>query len=193
MKYVPSIFFLLLIVSGIYSTAAEEVKETDLLIFYNGTVITMDEKNPEAEAIVLAGNKIIYVGSNKAALSYDGKGNELIDLKRAAVFPGFTDAHMHLVSLGKSLVRLNLVGTTSKQKILEMVKQIAEKTKPGEWIIGRGWDQNDWEVKEFPRAADLDAVVTDSPVYLTRIDGHAAWVNSKALELAGINEETPDP
>ncbi len=163
------------------------------LILINGKVITMDEKNLKAEGVVISDNKIMYVGSNEDALRYRWGGATVIDLKGATVIPGLSDAHVHLVSLGKNLSQLNLVGTTSKEEILRKAKEAIKKLKEGEWLIGRGWDQNDWEVKEFPTAEDLDKVSKEVPIFLIRIDGHAAWVNTKALNLANINENTPNP
>jgi len=163
------------------------------LVLYNANVITLDRDMPKAEAVVVNNNKIIFVGDNKVALTYVGDKTQLIDLKGATVLPGLVDSHMHLRGLGESLTHLNFEGTVSKSQILQLVKEQASKLRANEWLIGRGWDQNDWDTKQFPTAADLDTVVGDKPVCLTRIDGHAIWVNSKAMQLSKINEKTPDP
>lgn len=184
----------IIIISSILIVIAQpEVGDEVELVIYNANVVTLDNERERAEAIVVEGGKIKYVGNNEVALKYVGKGTKLMDVKGATVLPGFVDSHMHLTSLGASLSRLDLVGTRSKQQILELVQEEAKKLRENEWLLGRGWDQNDWDDKEFPTASDLDSVVKDKPVCLTRIDGHAIWVNSKAMELAKINEKTADP
>ncbi|RMF09407.1 MAG: amidohydrolase [Candidatus Neomarinimicrobiota bacterium] len=116
-----------------------------------------------------------------------------IDLRGGVLYPGFTDAHLHLLGLGQSRDMLDLVGTTSAADIVRQVAQKVNATPVGEWIRGRGWDQNDWKEIRFPDRQSLDAVAPNHPVALTRIDGHALWVNTAALQAAGISPETPDP
>lgn len=184
----------IIMISGIFVVLARtKIEGGAELVIYNANVVTFDEEQERAEAIVVRGGKIEYVGSNEAALMYVDKTTKMMDLKGATVLPGFIDSHMHLTSLGASLSKLNLVGTTSKQQILGLIGEEAKKLKENEWLLGRGWDQNDWDVKEFPTARDLDSVVKDKPVCLTRIDGHAIWVNSKAMELAKIDDKTAAP
>ena len=101
--------------------------------------------------------------------------------------------HLHLISLGNTKKILNLVGTTSKEEIIQIVANKISREGEGKWIFGRGWDQNDWPIKEFPTRWDLDSVSPKNPVVLTRIDGHALWVNTVVLKKAGITKETPDP
>ena len=108
------------------------------------------------------------------------------------VLPGLTDAHAHVYSQGELSARLNLMGTPSVEDAVARIAEFAASRRTG-WILGRGWNQVLWPVQEFPTAADIDAVVADRPVWLRRIDGHAAWANSKALEIAGIDADTPDP
>ncbi|HEY4492400.1 MAG TPA: amidohydrolase, partial [Acidobacteriota bacterium] len=117
---------------------------------------------------------------------------KVIDLKGAYVYPGLIDSHAHIISLGGRRVEIDLLGTENKESIVRMVADGVAKAKKGEWIAGRSWDQNDWPVKEFPTRRDLDAVSPDNPVVLERIDGHAFWVNSAALRIAGITRDTPD-
>jgi predicted amidohydrolase YtcJ len=115
-----------------------------------------------------------------------------IDGAGATVLPGLTDAHAHIYNLGFLASNLDLTGTDSLQAAVERIDAYAGQRSAG-WILGRGWNQVLWPVREFPRAADIDAVVADRPVWLRRIDGHAGWANSKAMELAGIDDATPDP
>lgn len=163
------------------------------LILHGGTIITMDEKNPNAEAVAVRGTQIIYVGSNKEADTYKTNETKFIDLQGATVVPGLIDAHAHLLSLGQSLERLDLTGTASYGAAINLVAGKVAESKPGQWILGRGWDQNKWPSKEFPVHDKLSRVSADNPVYLVRVDGHAALANKKALDLAGITKNTKDP
>jgi predicted amidohydrolase YtcJ len=122
-----------------------------------------------------------------------GAATRVIDAAGAAIVPGLQDAHGHVAALGENLQTLDFRGTTSYEQIVERVRQRAATTPAGEWIIGRGWDQNDWAAKEFPTHEALSAAVPQHPVYLTRVDGHAALVNRRALTLGGVTRSTPDP
>ena len=161
-------------------------KSIDLLII-NATVYTVDSKFSKAEAIAIKDGKIIDVGKT-VALQARYVADKTEDQKGKYIYPGFIDAHAHFVGYGTSLQRVNLVGTTSWQDVIDRTTEFikANNVKPGEWILGRGWDQNDWTIKEFPNKEKLDQVFPDNPVMLTRIDGHAAITNQKALDLAGI-------
>src|SRR5262249_54075729 len=117
---------------------------------------------------------------------------ERVDLGGRFAVPALTDAHGHVEGLGQSLERLQLVGTRSAEAIAALVAERARTTPAGRWILGRGWDQNDWPVQRFPPRGPLGRVASDRPVWLRRVDGHAAWANSKALELAGVTKATAD-
>jgi len=119
--------------------------------------------------------------------------NNTIDLKGGWAYPGFIDGHMHLTGLGWSLETLDLVGTHSKKSILSIIEKATLKTPTGHWIQGRGWDQNDWQNASYPTAKDLDSVSSEHPVVLRRIDGHALWANTRAMEIAGISIKTIEP
>ncbi|MDH4070647.1 MAG: amidohydrolase, partial [Ignavibacteria bacterium] len=121
------------------------------------------------------------------------KADTTIELAGRAVFPGFIDAHAHLEGLGVFLNNIDLMGTGSVREIQGLVRERAETIPAGVWIRGRGWDQNDWEMKVFPDHSALDQAAGGIPVYLDRVDGHAVWVNRKVLEIAGITRDTPDP
>ncbi|HXH05313.1 MAG TPA: amidohydrolase [Vicinamibacterales bacterium] len=163
------------------------------LIVHNARVYTVDPKRPTAEAVAARGDRLVFVGDNRGALALRGPSTRVIDASGATVVPGLQDAHGHFTGLGQSLQRLDFRRTTSYEQIVEMVRQAAAKARPGEWILGRGWDQNDWPEKRFPTKAPLDRAAPQNPVYLTRIDGHAGLANSLALRLAGVTRETQNP
>jgi predicted amidohydrolase YtcJ len=152
------------------------------LIIHNATIITVDENNTVAEAMAVKDGKILEIGPEREILN-KYRSTQKIDAQKQFVYPGFIDAHCHFLGYGQFLNNVNLVGSKSFEEVIERLK--SRKTE-GVWIIGRGWDQNDWQNKTFPNKAELDKIFPDVPVYLTRIDGHAALANSKALEMAGI-------
>ncbi|HEU5181682.1 MAG TPA: amidohydrolase [Candidatus Polarisedimenticolia bacterium] len=166
---------------------------TASLILTRGKIHTLDPALPEATAIALAGDRILKVGSDKEIAALVGPGTRKIDLQGKTVIPGLIDAHLHLAGIGEWLENLDLKGLPTPVEAVKLVEEAAAKTAPGGWILGRGWDQNLWPVPEFPTAAMLDAVSGDHPVSLKRVDGHALWANSKALEAAGITRTTPNP
>ena len=120
-----------------------------------------------------------------------GVVNEIV--VAGSVIPGLIDAHGHMLNLGFSLLQADLVGTRSKADVIERLRAKADALAPGEWLLGRGWDQNDWQEQQFPSAADLDHAFPDRPVWLERVDGHAGWANSVALRTAKLAADTPDP
>ncbi|RMD91301.1 MAG: amidohydrolase, partial [Calditrichaeota bacterium] len=163
------------------------------LVLKNGIIYTVDENNSKAEAIAIAGDKILAVGSNADIEEYVDDNTQVIDLQRKTVVPGFVDAHYHFLGVGRREFQLNLDGTRSLEEFLARVKAEAEKTPEGEWIRGRGWIEEDWLIKEFPTRWDLDKVAPNHLVFLGRADGHSAVVNSLTLQKAGITKDTPDP
>ncbi len=157
--------------------------EADLLV-YNATIYTVDSAFSTAEAMLIKEGKILATGDTASLLKlYDPK--EKLDAKGQFIYPGFIDAHAHFLNYGNSLQTVNLVASTSWEDVLSKTKIFADQ-HPSGWITGRGWDQNDWENKSFPTNEKLNELFPDRPVLLTRIDGHAAMANQKALELAGI-------
>lgn len=162
------------------------------MIVYNGAIYMLNGQNNSVEALAVREDKIVALGTNDEILqSY--KSGLTIDLDGRTVIPGLTDAHGHLLGLGLSMMTIDLVGTKSTEEIGELVRRHAGKVRPGEWIQGRGWDQNHWPDREFPDHKILDRGAPENPVYLTRVDGHASWVNRYALEHSGITHATPDP
>jgi hypothetical protein len=162
------------------------------MLLVNGVVYTVNEKQPTAQAVAIRGDRIVGVGTNDEMRARFRTTN-IVDLKGKAVYPGFIDSHAHLESLGAALMNLDLGETSSVEQIQRRVADRAASIQPGRWIRGRGWDQNKWPSKSFPTHQMLDAVSRDVPVYLTRVDGHAMWVNNKVLVAAGITRATPDP
>ena len=165
--------------------------ETADLVIVNARVYTVDPRHPAASAIAVRGNTILAVNDDARALI--GPGTKRIDAQGRAVIPGLIDAHGHMAGLGASLSELDLRGVQSEAEIRVKVEAAAKSKKPGEWILGQGWDQNLWHEKIFPTKESLDAAAPNNPVLLSRVDGHAVWVNTRALQLADINAATPDP
>ena len=163
------------------------------LVLTGGAVVTLEESIPRARAVAVRGGRIVAVGDADDIAPFVGPRTRHLDLAGRMVVPGFTDAHAHVEGLGRSLEVLDLVGTESLEAVKRRVARAASALPPGEWLEGRGWDQNDWPEARFPSARDLDAVVADRPVWLTRIDGHAGWANSMALARAGVSSSTEDP
>ncbi|TAH38263.1 MAG: amidohydrolase [Planctomycetota bacterium] len=163
------------------------------LVLRNGMVHTMEAAQPRAQALAVRGGRIVFVGSSAEAAALVGEKTEIVDLRGRPLCPGFTDAHGHLGGLAAALRNVDLVGTRSYAEVIERVRARAAATPKGQWILGRGWDQNDWEVKKFPVHAELSAAVPDHPALLTRIDGHALLANARAMQAAGITRATVDP
>ncbi|MBM4159473.1 MAG: amidohydrolase [Ignavibacteria bacterium] len=161
-------------------------------VYVNARIYTMDRANTVAEAMAVRGDRIVSVGSTKD-LQRRFESQRVVDLEGKTVLPGLIDAHVHLLSFGVSKLTLNVSGTKSEAQIADMVRDRAATSDRGQWIRGRGWDQNSWASKRFPTRDLLDRASPGNPVYLIRIDGHAAWANSLALTIAGITIDTPDP
>jgi hypothetical protein len=168
-------------------------RETADLILRNGKIVTMNAAQPQAQAIAIVGDKIAAVGSNSDVENLMSNSTHVIDLNGKLVVPGLIESHGHLLGIGQAKLALDLVGTTSGQQIAQLVHARAAQAKPGEWILGRGWDQNHWAVKQFPTFKSITEAAPKNPVYLTRIDGHAGWANRPAMALAGVTTKTPDP
>ncbi len=183
-------FFLLLILVGTQMPSPEAFSAD--LVITGGRLYTLNPQQPIVEAIAIQEARIIYVGSSAGAESLITSATQVLDLRGLTLIPGLIDAHAHLASLGHALSELDLRGTTSATQICELVRVQQNQLPPGAWITGRGWDQNDWEIKNFPTWRDLRDTEAN-PVYLRRVDGHAAWVNKTTLEICGILNDTPDP
>lgn len=161
------------------------------LILHGGPIYTGVASNPRVEAIRINGGRIAFAGSLAEARSRS-RAARVINMQGAAAFPGFIDAHCHLSGVGMAALMLDLVGVASIAALAQSLRDHAREHRDGA-IIGRGWIETHWPEQRFPTRADLDSAVSDRPVFLERIDGHAAVVNSAALALAGITNNTPNP
>ncbi|HKS16858.1 MAG TPA: amidohydrolase, partial [Planctomycetota bacterium] len=153
-----------------------------------------DPANPKFDALAVKGGKLIYVGAHSSVLAqHKGPKTEVVDLKNGYVYPGFIDAHAHFGGLGRFKRQLDARGAKSFDDLIALAKERAAKAAPREWILGGRWDHASWGMKEFPTHHKLTAAIPDVPVFLSRVDGHAALANKKAMDLAGITRDTPDP
>lgn len=162
-------------------------EEADLLI-HNANIYTVDDAFSLKQAMAIKDGEIIEIGPNNE-LKNRYRAQETLDAQLKYIYPGFIDAHCHFLWYGNTFFEVDLVGTTSWEDVIERTKTFAEK-HDDLWIKGRGWDQNDWTLKEFPTKDELDSLFPDRPVLLKRIDGHAAIANQKALDLANVTTAT---
>lgn len=162
-------------------------------IFVNANIYTVDEGTPRAQALAIAGDRISTVGANAEVRATAAPDTIIVDCEGKTIVPGFIDCHGHLEGLGSAIGTVDLVGTKSYEEIIDRVRSRAKNTPTGQWIVGRGWDQNDWPDTAFPHHAAVSEAMPDHPVHLVRVDGHAALVNRKALDAARIRKNTPDP
>jgi predicted amidohydrolase YtcJ len=156
-------------------------------------IYTVDPVRPTVAALAVRGGRIAFAGSVREAMALRGPQTRLLELGERTVIPGIVDAHLHLLGLGQALRMVDLVGTRSYDQVIQRVAARAREVRAGEWIRGRGWNQNDWPDTRFPTNEALSRAVPDNPVVLERVDGHAILVNARALALAGITASTPDP
>ena len=156
----------------------------------NGKIYTMDDSQPTATAVAMRDGKILAVGSDDEIRQL---GGEVIDLAGRCVIPGLHDSHVHFEGFSLALSEIDLLDTESLDEALARIKARADDSAEDEWLRGRGWTQADWPTHAFPTAADLDAVSGGRPAYLRHRSGHAGWANSLALQIAGIDANTPDP
>ncbi|MCP3136174.1 amidohydrolase [Pyxidicoccus xibeiensis] len=162
-------------------------------VYVASRVRTLDPARPVAEALAVRDGKVLATGTRDEVLAAAGEGARVVDLGTATLVPGLTDAHGHLAGLGSGLVTVDLEGAATREEALERVAKAPQTAYQGEWLLGQGWDQNDWPEKAFPTRADLDAKHPKTPVALSRVDGHALWVNSEALRRARITRDSRDP
>ncbi|HCY77136.1 MAG TPA: amidohydrolase [Ignavibacteriales bacterium] len=185
MKTILSIFFAFLFITSI---SAQNMKTA----FINGNVYTVNENQPTAQAVVVEGNKIIFVGSNDDAKKIIDPDTKLIDLDGKLMLPGFIDNHVHFISGGFYLLGIDLRPANSTKEFRKILKDYIDKY-PSKWITGGYWDHEKWEVKELPTKEMIDDISPRTPIFVERLDGHMGLANSYALKLAGITKETKSP
>jgi predicted amidohydrolase YtcJ len=162
------------------------------LIVTGATIHTVDDSLPTAQAFAVRSGRFVFVGDTADAMRLRGGATQVIDLSGKTVLPGLIDAHLHLTDVGLALHEVDLVGVRSPDEMIRRTAAFA-KTSLDPWILGEGWDQNRWAHRVFPKYQALSAAIPDRPVVLDRVDGHAIFVNAKAMEIAGITKATPDP
>ncbi len=163
------------------------------LILRQGVFYPVEPAAPVEGSLAVRGGRIVYLGPDAGAAALAGPGTEVIELGGRAVTPGLIDAHSHLAGLGAALEQVDLVGTGSYAEVIGRIAAAAAALPAGSWVLGRGWDQNDWPEPAFPHHRELSAAVPGHPVWVTRIDGHAALINARAIAALGIDAGTPDP
>jgi predicted amidohydrolase YtcJ len=180
-------------------TQAVPPSQTADLVLRGGRIVTVDEGRPEAQAIAVAGDTIVAIGSDEEIQPFVGIGTRTIELGGALAIPGFIDAHAHFTGVGQAARNLRLADVRDWDEIVRMVGDAAQKARPGEWILGRGWHQEKWsrppapEVEGFPVHDALSKVSPQNPVWLTHASGHAGFANARAMEAAGVSRATPNP
>ena len=186
-RFTPSVFSLLLLASGSLSAAP--------VVLHNIQGYGFDEKGQVAEFSHFVFDnqtgKVLARGNKAAVAAYDKA--EQIDGKGQTLLPGLIDGHGHVLGLGQNLNQVDLRTSSSEAQAVAQVAAFAKAHQQSQWILGRGWNQVLWPTQQFPGKTLLDESIKDKPVWLTRVDGHAGWANSKALQLAGISKETIDP
>jgi predicted amidohydrolase YtcJ len=169
------------------------------LVLFHGKILTMDPARPQVEALAAKGDTIVFAGSNDKVQSHIGADTQVIDLEGQLAIPGFIDGHGHYMSLGDSLMGVDLFHTRTWDEVVSRATEAAKGMEPGEWIVGRGWHQGAWDqppspaVKGLPTHQSLSEATPQNPAILIHSSGHGVFVNQRALELAGISRETPDP
>ncbi len=186
MRIIFSIIVSLLVMNGtIFSQLTKKA-------FTNGKIYTVNEKQPLAESVIIEGNKIIFVGTNKDAQKYIDASTEIIDLKGKLMLPGFIDDHVHFTSGGFYLLGIDLRPAKSTEEFKNILRDYV-KTHEGKWITGGNWDHEQWEVKALPTKEMIDDFSPNTPIFVERFDGHMGLANSYALKLAGVTKDTESP
>jgi predicted amidohydrolase YtcJ len=169
------------------------------LVLRNGQIVTMDDGTPTAEAVAIRGHTIVAVGTDAELARFVGRGTEVIDLEGRLAIPGFIEGHGHFMGVGQAKMNLDLMNVRNWDEVVQMVAAAAADAPRDAWIVGRGWHQEKWDaapqpnVQGIPLHTSLDSVSPNNPVLLTHASGHMSFANARALELAGIDRNTPDP
>ncbi len=183
-------FALLLLLAASISALAQTSAD---LVLLNGKVWTVNDKQPEAEAVAVIGNRIAFVGSSREARKWIGPQTKVIDLAGKRVVPGFNDAHVHFLDGGAGLASVQLRDAASPEEFRKRIGEFAAKLPKGRWVLNGNWDHENWKPANLPTRQWIDAVTPNNPVFINRLDGHMALANSAALKLAGVTRDTKDP
>jgi len=184
---------LLISISMTFSVNADNSLVTPETIIVNATVRTMDPARPTAEAIAILGNRLVAIGTSAEVSKLAGPSTRIIDAKKRLVLPGFNDAHVHFLSGGFQLSSVDLRDANTPQEFAERIRQFAAKVPAGRWITGGDWDHERWPDARLPTKELIDPYTPNTPVFVSRLDGHMALANSVALKLAGVTNQTKDP
>jgi predicted amidohydrolase YtcJ len=197
MKMTSAVFLLAAVPTVMAQTLPSQPKAD--VIFLHGNIYTgvadtsSFHANPRAEALAVRDGRVAAVGRDDEILKLKGSATTVVDLAGHFTMPGFNDAHMHLANAGFRRLTVELGGVKSLTEFRDRIRERVQTAGPGEWIVGGGWDESLWPVKELPSRWDVDEVTTDHPVFLQRVDGHIAVANTKALQLASITVASKDP
>jgi predicted amidohydrolase YtcJ len=172
--------------------AAQSTRPADLIVT-NARIYTVDDSRPVVSAMAIRDGRIAFTGSAREAMALKGAGTKVVDAAGRTVIPGMVDAHAHLLGLGQSLRTVPLYGAKSYDEVIARVVARAKGVPAGQWVIGRGWDQNQWGDTRFPTHDALSRALPNNPVYLTRVDGHAGLANAAAMRAAGVSAASKDP
>ncbi|MBL7844752.1 MAG: amidohydrolase [Cyclobacteriaceae bacterium] len=182
-----------LYITILFTGCGSGIEPADLVVL-GGKIYTVNDKQPEVEAVAVTGDKITFAGSEEEVQKFIGKTTQVIDLEGRIMTPGFIEGHGHFMGVGYNELNLDLMYVKSYDELIEKVKEAAEKAQPGQWILGRGWHQDKWDtkpdimVKGFQTHHKLSEVSPNNPVFLRHASGHAALANAKAMEVAGVNQ-----
>ena len=191
--------FVVLVVLAVGGLSGCVKKQPADLVLTNGKIITLEEIAPTAEALAVAGDRIVAVGTAKKIKPFIGTSTRVIDLQGQTAIPGFIDSHAHFTGVGEARMILDLTRAKNWDEIVSIVAEAARNSKPGEWIRGRGWHQEKWDktpepnVDGLPFHDALSRMTSENPVLLEHASGHSCLANAKAMELGGITKTTPDP
>ncbi|XP_014522830.1 uncharacterized protein LOC106779263 [Vigna radiata var. radiata] len=162
------------------------------LVLRNGVIYTSDDSLPFAESMAVANGRVLRVGNHSFVKELEGHGTQVLDLGGKVVVPGFIDSHVHFIAGGLQMMQVELRGVSKKEEFVRRIKDAAQSSKQGSWILGGGWNNDLWK-GDLPAASWIDDITPNNPVWLSRVDGHMGLANSVALKLAGITNVTDDP
>ena len=189
---------LILIIAVLFLAGCTSSDTADLVLM-NGKIVTMDDNLPQAWAVAIKGDKILAIGSNEEIYQYTGRKTNVIDLDGKLAIPGFIEGHGHFLGIGNAVMQLNLMDVRNWSEIIAMVEEAVQNAEPGQLIRGRGWHQEKWDevpvpnIQGLPMHHTLSSVSPENPVILTHASGHMTYANAKAMAMAGITPDTPDP